>query len=535
MDERTQQLFEGLPEIPDEFYQMIKEDEQSENMIFYKREKGYAKYYCCQCGKEYVRHYRESEDPFEEYGVVPKRNENETCKKCGETGKLEWERCAGEIRTRIRWYQERYYIWQVDKEKNLVIREFKRETTRQKGRAKSSNIFEIFRAFLAPGMCREYDYIWWGSTWYETKRKISKDYEMTARIYSDPVQAVKASKMRYFPLMEYLKIYNQDACFWTLNAGVKCNVMCVCAKAPVIEMIHKIGMDRLARVIMQNDGVCRIINKRGKTLEKILRIKKEDIPWIRSKEDEISALRSCQTMRKNGMKVNDKTRNGLYELVYSTGYTGRIEAAECILKYMSLEKMENRCKKYAEEYGGIMSSAIQEYADYLKMRAGLGYDMTNEVYLHPKNLKGSYKEIRKEDEARKNEKYISEMEKKYGKIKQKYQSLDKKYGYEEGEFLIRPAENAGEIVIEGRTLHHCVGSETQGYMRRHNEGKRFILFLRERKNPDIPYITVEIDKNFKVQQWYGENDTKPDKEEIDAWLGNYADVKTKKPEMKAAV
>ena len=46
--------------------------------------------------------------------------------------------------------------------------------------------------------------------------------------------------------------------------------------------------------------------------------------------------------------------------------------------------------------------------------------------------------------------------------------------------------------------------------------------MRFRKEPETPYITVEINpEQKKIVQWYGERDTKPDEENIQSWLDNY--------------
>ena len=84
--------------------------------------------------------------------------------------------------------------------------------------------------------------------------------------------------------------------------------------------------------------------------------------------------------------------------------------------------------------------------------------------------------------------------------------------------VIRPAADAGEIILEGRTLHHCVGGDT--YLSRHAEGTSTILFLRKKEHPEIPYITVEI-SGKRICQWYGAYDKKTDEKENEAWLNNY--------------
>ena len=75
--------------------------------------------------------------------------------------------------------------------------------------------------------------------------------------------------------------------------------------------------------------------------------------------------------------------------------------------------------------------------------------------------------------------------------------------------------------MEGKILHHCVGGD--GYLRKHNEGETYILMLRQKKEPEIPYITIEIDKsNGEIIQWYGAYDKKPDEERIEEVLEKWA-------------
>lgn len=67
---------------------------------------------------------------------------------------------------------------------------------------------------------------------------------------------------------------------------------------------------------------------------------------------------------------------------------------EIVLTYMSLRQLLNRVQKYSGcTYGTDCSSAVNmlrntatTYVDYLTMRQALGYDMTNTVYLQPRNL-----------------------------------------------------------------------------------------------------------------------------------------------------
>lgn len=82
--------------------------------------------------------------------------------------------------------------------------------------------------------------------------------------------------------------------------------------------------------------------------------------------------------------------------------------------------------------------------------------------------------------------------------------------------------------MEGRKQHHCVGREV--YLKKHNQGKSYILLLRKKEEPNVPYYTIEI-RGEEILQWYGKFDKKPDKEQVDEWLQKYVDylkIKEKK-------
>lgn len=112
---------------------------------------------------------------------------------------------------------------------------------------------------------------------------------------------------------------------------------------------------------------------------------------------------------------------------------------------------------------------------------------------------------------------LREVARLYPDIRKSYRGLRKKYFYEDEKYLIRPARSAEEIVMEGRILHHCVGGD--GYLNRHNTGQTYILMVRLKDEPEIPYITVEIDAKYpRIIQWYGEFDKKPDEKNMQVWL-----------------
>ena len=195
---------------------------------------------------------------------------------------------------------------------------------------------------------------------------------------------------------------------------------------------------------------------------------------------------------------------------------------------MTLQKLLNRIEKYAGcEYGTECSRASARirhmatiYTDYLSMRVNLGYDLNNAVYQQPRNLEAAHNKMVMETNKEEMDKRLNEVAERYPEIRHIYRKLRNKYFYEDDSYIIRPARSAEEIVMEGRMLHHCVGGNN--YLKKHNTGKTYILVLRFKAEPDIPYITVEVDaKKSSIIQWYGDRDGKPDEDNMQSWLDTW--------------
>ena len=236
-------------------------------------------------------------------------------------------------------------------------------------------------------------------------------------------------------------------------------------------------------------------------------------------------------------QIQEKTEKQIEHLA-ETGL--RTEQVETAIKYMGIQKILNRIEKYAGcAYGTKCAEAenriratANTYMDYINMRLALGYDMNNTVYQQPRNLVEAHNQIVLESNKEEMDIRIREVEQKYPSIRAIYRELRKIYFYEDDTYLIRPARSAGEIVREGRLLHHCVGGDN--YLGKHNRRESYILMLRFKDKAEEPYITVEISSNNpKIRQWYGTNDRKPDAKNMQKWLNDYLKQLKEKREMLA--
>ena len=267
-------------------------------------------------------------------------------------------------------------------------------------------------------------------------------------------------------------------------------------------------------------------------MDEFLKVRKCHVKEIVEKAGDRSRINLYQEENRLGIQWNEKE----WELVRKTGVDTAIGMGELhnIEKFTSIQKACNYIERQKEkgEYGGMEFVIRTHYADYLNMREALGYDMTNTVFLFPRNLEEQHDAMVAEKKRRENEKYIQDMIKKYPKIAKRASTLNKKWSYKDGKYLVRAANSAEEIILEGRTQHHCVGTEQNGYLKKHNDGKSTIFLMRKVDKPDVPFVTIEF-CDGAVRQWYGKNDKKNiegvlNEEEVDQWLDNWIKTKTKK-------
>lgn len=186
-----------------------------------------------------------------------------------------------------------------------------------------------------------------------------------------------------------------------------------------------------------------------------------------------------------------------------------------LLRYMDKHCLEKR----------TLRGALDTYVDYLVAAEGVGLDLSNPIFLMPRDFEKKHDQVtaawsavlaerRRKAEAERRAAFAEERRKTLEKFRRRVKSLARKYTYTDGELLVRPAVNAEEIVREGKLLHHCVG----GYADRHISGATTILFLRRRSAPGRPLCTIEI-YGSTIRQIHGWDDERsackdnPDRED----------------------
>lgn len=193
-------------------------------------------------------------------------------------------------------------------------------------------------------------------------------------------------------------------------------------------------------------------------------------------------IKHFKFLKKHGIKATPENLRYI-----SRAY--RMTDVDFCLKYAKF----NDIKKVTNHNG----NGINQYVDYLNECIELDFDMTCKSVLVPQNLHEAHQRtielLREKRDKKRAEELKGKQEKFEKKLLPKY---NKKYSFEAGDYLIRPAKSATELISEGNALNHCVGRYADSYL----TGGLIILLIREKSEPDKPFYTMEISLSGDVIQ-----------------------------------
>ncbi|MCM1368197.1 MAG: PcfJ domain-containing protein [Roseburia sp.] len=152
---------------------------------------------------------------------------------------------------------------------------------------------------------------------------------------------------------------------------------------------------------------------------------------------------------------------------------------------------------------------ISSYADYVKACVELGLDMSLPKNRYPHDFK-RWHDIRTDEyatlKALRDAEERKELYAKFSVVAEKYLPLQRDM---EDAFIVVIAKSPAELIHEGDVLHHCVGR--MNYDRRVAREESLIFFVRNKDNPDVPFVTLEYSlRSKRVLQCYGKDDNVPD-------------------------
>lgn len=541
---RLEERIQNTPPLPTDLQEWAERNLFSnEHFLYYKRHGRYADIACSACGHVTtiaIKRGESFESQFETVIDPPVNNSPGTCPYCKALGTY---KAQGKTKG-VYGKGKCCFVAQPYKTNGAVIRYveiekiYRLDTMAEERReimleAKESYITtEIARTYLEEGKRPQTDYYkyssYTGEFWDDCNLYGMNSIRISeAKVYEKSYEWLKGTFLQYSGAKEYSEFEQKYNLIVYLQRYIQW---------PQIEMFSKMGLYKVTKEML--GGYREVVKDQNAARpEDFLGIRKERMRDLAAVEGNTNYLKIWQIERMENLHLSKKET-----VFWAESEINEKDITE-VLKYTTVTKFMHKMENYSGvdipdsfteplcgHAAGVLKTICNLYVDYLHMRIQRGYDLNNQIYLFPRDLQNAHDQMVLETNKEEFEKRNQEVSRKYPDIRKKYRKLRYRYFFEDEEYLIRPARSAEEIVLEGRFLHHCVGGDN--YLHKHNAGVSTILLLRFKKQPEIPYITVEICKN-KIVQWFGIKDTKPDQITIEKWLKKYIKVLKEKQEMLA--
>lgn len=183
-----------------------------------------------------------------------------------------------------------------------------------------------------------------------------------------------------------------------------------------------------------------------------------------------------------------------------------VDAVTGVLKTMSFSKFLNYFRKQKlESPGRGIEELVTKYRDYIEMSKALNIDLSHKSVRFPKDIVIAHDRLLPRFNTVKDAALDVAFAKAVAPI---YAQLIIPESRSKNYCIVFPQVRS-DLVREGQSLNHCVGSQER-YYKNHMAGTKLILFVREIGKPEKPFVTMEVDMaDFRILQIYGYGDKAP--------------------------
>ena len=450
----------------------------TEHYIFYKYQKnGATEGYCTYC-KKHV--------PIRS----PKYNQKGQCNVCGQPITFRSVGKSGRFCTK--WYRV-YLIQRRRKTSGFVLRIFHARTWYKKGgytdckttcheeqrRIFSANGKEISNFVYGLFKQREMRWISYGEPWYYTCCGI----QYKGMVYPYTLSDLSRHELKETGLREYALGHKK------IDPG---KYLYLWKTYPVLEQIVKTGLFQLVEDVLDHRATD-AIKRKGRKPTEFLSVNKKEFRRLRDMNGGVKELKWLQLEKGTGKTIGDE------EICWMVKEGFEPNDLKFVLDQMSICQIRHYLVKQSEKSGDDISHVLQVWNDYLSMAKRLGMDIHDSIIYRTRDLQLRHKEAVLKIEEMKRGIRRRELEEKYVGFQKHLIDLKEKYEFSDGEYQVIAPKSIDDILYEGDTLHHCV-NKTDTYFDRIVSKESYILFLREKENPKVPFYTLEVEPDGTIRQ-----------------------------------
>lgn len=443
----------------------------NENFFMVPDREDKQKAICSRCGKHIV---------LAKFKLSHK--DRTTCPKCGADGEVvhAWRRARTQAKYYFTYFERALY----DKEA-IIARSFAvyRCICTDTGEIFDDYVpreYYLMRKGEAIHWTHECDF--WGHEWWSKRRSLySKDYVMELSGYQ-----VCLGLDRLKPLLKdsWLKYSQLDAFIRLTGAEDAFRYIELYQKHPQLEHIMKMGLWNIIAEGLRCHSFRSIFNWKGKTPKDLF-----GVPIGKGDMLALSALAVDMDTFHLALYLKKNSRFSLTDLAQKRKELERLSNFDTCKRFDTLKgygvcaeetlKYILRQQQKKTRYQSIRGVLI-DWMDYLKDCNELGLSLEDTAVLKPHDLQQAHQNIIAQLKIKADE----ELDKQMAKLKEER----KRYNFAAGGFIAKVAENSTELIVEGKVLHHCVGT----YADKHAKGKCTIILIRRLEEPEVPFYTMEL-------------------------------------------
>ena len=261
---------------------------------------------------------------------------------------------------------------------------------------------------------------------------------------------------------------------------------------PVLEQIVKAGLFQLVDDVLDHRAAD-AIKRKGRKPTEFLSVDKKEFRRLRDMNGGVKELKWLQLEKSTGKTIGDE------EICWMVKEEFEPNDLKFVLEQMSICQIRHYLVKQSEKSEDDISHVLQVWNDYLSMAKRLGMDIHDSIIYHTRDLQLRHKEAVLKIEEMKRGIRRRELEEKYVGFQKHLIDLKEKYEFSDGEYQVIAPKDIDDILYEGDTLHHCV-NKTDTYFDRIVSNESYILFLREKENPGVPFYTLEVEPDGTIRQ-----------------------------------
>lgn len=297
-----------------------------------------------------------------------------------------------------------------------------------------------------------------------------------------------------------------------------CKFLALCCIYPrQVEMLNKTGFEDIVdEMVKGRRKSAAVFNWHAESYKDAFGLTKQEMQQYRDSGAPMQAIADYKSLRRAGQHPDFAQLAAIYcsysdvQKFFKMARRAGLQPAE-LHRYLA--------KQIRDKRTAHPSWMLSLLADYYDMAQRLGWELgSTEAPWTPRDLRAKHDEAAEGQKLQEIRRRTAELAAKQAAAEESLARRREKYNAERGGYIIRIADTAEEIQIEGRTLHHCVG----GYAERHLADKLTICFIRRAETPSAALYTVEMQGNRLIQIHGYKNDVdKPADqrpEAVMAWL-----------------